>query len=162
MAELIVGGMTTYIDEDMLYLTKEWIFKLQEDDSTYYIRLAKGKNRQELLHRIIMKEKGHNIENYLIDHKDRNGLNNLYSNLRLVNKSQSAMNKSVYRNNRSGYKGVSYRVRSNMWEANINYNKQSIYLGAFKKIEDAARAYNRAAKIYHKEFAVFNDVDPLF
>lgn len=91
-----------------------------------------------------------------IDHKDRNRLINLRSNLRSCTPSQNACNHGRQKNNTSGYKGVS--KRGTCWQAEIMKNNRSIYLGSFKDRTEAAIAYNKAALKYHGEFAYFNEV----
>ena len=57
------------------------------------------------------------------------------------------------------YRGVSLRKKSGKWQAGIRFNGINKFLGSFDNEEDAARAYNEAAKIYHGEFAVLNFTD---
>ena len=91
-----------------------------------------------------------------MDHKDGNGLNNTRNNLRLCTVSQNQCNSRVRRTSRTGYKGVC--LRGNKIAARIKINGESIFLGYFKTVEDAARAYNEAAIVIHGEFARLNDL----
>jgi len=59
------------------------------------------------------------------------------------------------RNNLSGYKGVTLH-RKGKWKAKIQFNKKGIYLGLYDTPEEAAIAYNKAAKEYFGEFAKLN------
>lgn len=122
------------------------------------------------MHRMILDV---NDSSIIIDHKDRNGLNNQRNNLRLADKSTNAMNKLA--NGEVEYKGVCiqrqkqkyFHKGTNTWKeantsdkirARIKVNGKSINLGSFKTIEEAALAYNEAAIKYHGEFAVLNEI----
>lgn len=103
-----------------------------------------------LLHRLLIPN------TCMIDHVDGNPLNNQKSNLRACLNSENAKNVGKYTNNTSGFKGVSWHRRVKKFYAQIGNNGQKIYLGYFAKKEDAARAYNEAAKRLHGEFARLN------
>ncbi|MBU1260306.1 MAG: HNH endonuclease [Planctomycetes bacterium] len=93
----------------------------------------------------------------VIDHIDRNGLNNSRSNLRLASRSQNCYNRKKKAGVRSKYKGVSYvKDRKKKWRVCVTHNGKRIYLGYFDNQFDAAKAYDNAAKKYHKNFAVLN------
>lgn len=70
-------------------------------------------------------------------------------------------NKKVKRNNTptSKFRGVSLCNNDVKWQARIRIGKVVKYLGRFKEEVDAARRYDKAAKIYHKERAIFNFPD---
>lgn len=89
----------------------------------------------------------------LIDHIDRNPLNNMKSNLRFATKSTNAMNTRIPSNNTSGIKGVSWNNKSKKWVTYININKKRLILGYFKEIKDAAIKRAEAELIYFKEFS---------
>ena len=62
----------------------------------------------------------------------------------------------------SPYVGVSFFKRDQKWRAYIVETfpvRKQIHLGYFTTQEEAARAYNEAAKLYHGEFACLNDLD---
>lgn len=88
-----------------------------------------------------------------VDHIDGNGLNNQRLNLRLATLQQQRQNKSKHLNPTSRYKGVSYQSERNKWVAQICINGRQTSLGRFDLEIDAAKAYNRAAKLHYGEFA---------
>jgi len=81
-----------------------------------------------------------------IDHDDGNGTNNAFSNLRNVDELESKKNRPKQRNNTSGFPGVS--KNNNKWRAEIQVNKDRIYLGMFVDRLDAAAIRKKAEKIY--------------
>jgi hypothetical protein len=90
------------------------------------------------------------------DHRNGETLDNRRENLRAVTAAENQCNKATYRNNRSGYKGVSWYKAKHCWRAYIGANGKITHLGYFDDLEDAARAYNVAAKELHGEFARLN------
>ena len=59
----------------------------------------------------------------------------------------------------SHFRGVSFQKSSEKWRAAIQVKGRSINLGDFKSEEDAAEAYNKAAKKYFGEIAYQNRLD---
>jgi hypothetical protein len=90
------------------------------------------------------------------DHRDRNSLDNRQKNLRKATRFQNGSNRRNPSNNTSGFRGVSLYKRTGKWESRIRYKGKLIHLGLFSTAEEAARAYDEAAKIYHGEFAALN------
>lgn len=88
-----------------------------------------------------------------IDHIDCNKKNNSFSNLRLGTHAQNSRNGTRRKNNLSGFKGVSWNKYGHKWQAHIMVCGKSMYLGLFKKREEAAQAYWIAAQRHHKQFA---------
>jgi len=96
----------------------------------------------------------------MIDHANQNGLDNRKTNLRFATRSQNMQNRRKWLTPCSSkYKGVihrNYHNRRKLWNAYINVNRRRIHLGCFMTELEAARAYDVAAKKYHKEFASLN------
>lgn len=90
------------------------------------------------------------------DHKDGDELNNCKSNLRKATCGQNRMNKGRYSTNTSGFKGVSWDSSCKKWRVQLQTNGKRKHLGLFSDPVKAARAYDKAAREYHREFARTN------
>lgn len=89
-----------------------------------------------------------------VDHIDCNKSNNRIANLRDATPSQNHANTRVRKKNPSGIKGVYTSNRKKFpWKASIHFNNKTIYIGYYKTKEEAALAYEKAAKEYFGEFA---------
>ena len=77
-----------------------------------------------------------------IDHENRIENDNRIVNLREANGSLNKMNSKRYRNNTSGFKGVSYMRQHGKYRAEVGRR----YLGLFDTAEEAYAAYCQAAK----------------
>lgn len=100
------------------------------------------------MHRYLM-----GLEQYspLVDHVNRNRLDNRQCNLRLCNSEQNAMNKSILKTNTSGITGVNRE--KNGWRARIGANHKTYELGVFEKFEDAVKARKDAEELMYGEFS---------
>jgi len=127
----------------------------------YRINLWKNnKYKTYLIHRLLAIEFIPNPNNYsLIDHIDRNPLNNKLDNLRWANLSQNNYNRK-YNNLTSKYRGVYWDKRKNKWGARISINRKSIFLGRYETEEEGALAYNNMV-IFHnlQEFVELNTLE---
>lgn len=91
-----------------------------------------------------------------VDHKNLNGLDNRRANLRLATRSQQGANQRDHGGS-SSYKGVSWSRGRNKWEAKIRVDQVSKFLGRFEVEQDAAAAYDHAARAAWGEFALTNE-----
>ena len=90
---------------------------------------------------------------YEIDHINGDKSDMRWCNLRAATLSQNRVNVGRLANNTSGYKGVHWSKAAQKWQARIEWQGVSYYLGIYVKIEDAHMAYALAAERLHKEFA---------
>jgi hypothetical protein len=81
---------------------------------------------------------------------------NRRGNLRLATLAQSRVGVALRRDNRSGYRGVTWCKRYGTWQAQIQVDGKRHFLGYFTDKEDAARAYDDAAGEAFGEFAQRN------
>lgn len=87
-----------------------------------------------------------------VDHRDGDGSNNAWTNLRLATHAQNMSNTKKPRHNTSGFKGVHLR-RQGDFSASIQHKGKTIHLGLFPTAEAAHAAYCAAAERIHGEFA---------
>lgn len=106
-----------------------------------------------LMHRQIMGD-----PTALVDHIDRNPLNNQKRNLRVCDAKGNARNRGPSRNSKSGYKGVHWAKHCKRWIAQIEIDGKNRYLGAVKDKLGAVLLYDMAAAKYFGEFAYFNTI----
>lgn len=92
----------------------------------------------------------------ITDHLNGNGLDNRRFNLRNATAEQNGRNVRLLRTNTSGYKGVSWVAAHKRWESKIYFNGRKKYLGEFHSKEQAAKAYDEAARAVYGEFATLN------
>lgn len=141
--ELATGELVELDDEDYrLYRHIPWRFNGLVHRQGLY------------LHKLIVKA----LYGYVgeVDHKDRNRLNNRRDNLRPATRSENMMNQGLKSTNSTGYKGVSFYRSTGKYRAQIQYRGNKIFLGYYTDVVEAAKAYDKAAKHYHKDFAFLN------
>jgi len=139
-------------DEDFDYLSQFNWWLLSSGTGPKYavrkLRIATKKWKTILMHRELL---GVALDMH-VDHINGNSLDNQKRNLRLASDQQNQQGFLTPRLNKtSKYRGVSYS--HGLWRAQISVNKKVLHLGRFKLENNAAWAYDRAAKEYFGEFA---------
>jgi hypothetical protein len=87
-----------------------------------------------------------------IDHINQNKVDNNIENLRLCTRSENQYNRGKYKNNKSGYKGVSFNKALNKYSAQMRIKDVKKHIGYFETAELAKDAYDNMAKNIQKEF----------
>jgi hypothetical protein len=141
-------------DFDLVNQYKWFGYKDHNKEKWYVLGYKKGERKKYIyMHRLILSAP----KGILVDHRDRDGLNNQKSNLRLCNHSQNLQNQKK-RSSLKKHKGVYWCKNVNKWNAQIGINSKSYSLGYFDNEIEAARAYNNKAKELFGEFARLNYV----
>ena len=107
------------------------------------------KGRQVYMHRMLNAPR----KGYVVDHIDRNGLNNRRSNLRVVTPRQNRANVGPC-GGTSQYVGVSRR--GSKWVSGITARGKHYFAGTFDDEIEAAKARDRIAWELHGERAYLN------
>jgi hypothetical protein len=117
------------------------------------IRTPNG-NRTRFMHQSVIADAPE------VDHVDRTKtLDNRRVNLRPASKSENGQNRGALARRRgrtTKYKGVYLDRHHGKFRAVISVNRKRVSLGYFGCPEDGARAYDRAARELHGEFAALN------
>ena len=147
--QLTQGRVATVDDEDFTTLSQySWCYQKSKTSKTGYAA-ARVDGKVVRMHRFLMGFP----KDLEVDHRDQNGLNNQRENLRLATSSNNKMNISRRADNTSGHKGVFYRKDTGRYQAFIRKNGKRTTLGCFDTAEEAAIAYECAARRLHGEFA---------
>lgn len=88
-----------------------------------------------------------------IDHINRNSSDDRIVNLRQATRQQNMANKTIHKNNKSGFKGVHLHKQTGKWRAAIRKDRTTIYLGLHITKEEAHRVYLDAASRLFGNFA---------
>ena len=93
----------------------------------------------------------------MIDHRDRNKLNNRIENLRAATKSQNEYNCGPKASNKLGARGVHYNARGSRrpFIAQIVAAGRNRYLGSFATLSEATAAYRAASLRHAGEFSPY-------
>jgi hypothetical protein len=136
-------------EDDFIKLNRyKWHYNVKRKGDQGYAQ-RKSKNKIIYMHDFIV----NCPPNKIVDHKDGDSLNNKKENLRICTQTNNMMNKSIMSNNKSGYKGVHFHKQTGKWRAQIKVKGKIKSLGLFDNPEDASKIRNKAAKLYHGEFA---------
>lgn len=153
---LTKGYVALIDDEDAdAVLAHRWCARIA-DGRAYAMRRDgrrdDGRVRYVYLHRFLMGEP----EEVTIDHVNRNSLDNRRANLRVATERENGANK-LKRGVRSRYKGVWPSRTGCKWVAVITSAPgKRRHLGTFETEEEAARAWDDAARVVYGYFATYN------
>lgn len=153
MKEIVSSnGKVIFVDDNDFDLMNRWRWYAHLSGGCYYayrsIRV-RGRRGVISMHRQLMGSP----QGLVVDHIDGNGLNNQKSNLRVCTKKENLW----HHNKIKGiipYLGVTYKRKKFL--ARITCDKRVYRLGAYYTPEEAARAYDKMAKVLFGQFATLN------
>lgn len=152
----LTRGLFTVVDDADVPLISQYKWYADVVGEKFYARTRQRSNRSKIsLHRLLL---GFPV-GLVVDHVNRDTLDNRRDNLRACSHRLNLTN-SYYRKSdkASRFKGVSRDKRSSLglWIAHIMVHRRGIHLGQFMLEEEAAHAYDEAAKKYFGEVAYLN------
>jgi len=147
--DLTQGQVALVDDEDYEYLNQfNWCY-YRTGYAGRSSKISLGKRYVILMHRQIM----NTPDGMDTDHINHNKLDNRKENLRVCTGAENLCNRYKWEGKK--YKGVYIEYGKYIF-ASITKNRKQIRLGSFPTLEDAARAYDKAAKEIHGKFALLN------
>lgn len=153
--EFVINGYSIIIDQCMLPIISQFQWYVLKGRNTHYVYTnikIGNKNHALSMHRLLT-----GIRKAMVDHKNRNGLDNRMSNLRYCTAKENSRNR--VRENKLGYRGVYKPAKTNTFAFQIRAGGKHKSGYGFKTPEDAARAYDEASKELHGEFGIRNFKD---
>jgi len=152
----LTKGKFALVDDDMYDELNQFKWQAGKQQNNFYARRGVWNNKKCTtirMHRHILKLTDSKIK---CDHINHNSLDNQTLNLRACTNAENLRNSKSRVGSSSKYKGVSFYKPLNKWRAQIMADDKVTHLGYFKYELEAAQEYDKAAKKYHKEFAVIN------
>ena len=122
-------------------------------NSGYAITRDTKTRKQILLHRLVLFGYDNVVNSDIIDHANRDKLDDRLCNLRICDASDNAKNHSLSVRNTSGVVGVNYSSQYKKWRAFVTDDQKFISLGYYKTKEEAIAARLAGERKYYGEFA---------
>jgi len=132
----LAGGLYAYVDAPDFEALSKYKWGVRNG----YAARKKGR-KYIFMHRQIMQPP----EGMVVDHMDRNRLNNCRINLRICTADENTQNKGKPIGSASRFKGVYPSRRGDTWRAMLTAKGETSHLGTFKEEIEAARAYDYRA-----------------
>ncbi len=153
----LTQGKFALIDKKDFKLISKYKWHYRKSGKTHG-KNGYAQNRKFFMHNLIMRP----LNGFVVDHINRNGLDNRRGNLRLGTISQNYAN-FPKKNGRSKYRGVHFLKRrkefkGKPWGASTTINGKSVYIGVYDTEKEAGLAYNKVAKKAFGKFAQLNKI----
>jgi hypothetical protein len=151
-------GKFAIVDPDDFYWLSRHKWSASGVGRTFYaVRTARGRNGRRGKTHSMHREIARTPKGLECDHINGNGLDNRKANLRSATRQQNIWNNSKRRTAwLSKYKGVSRSSSGRLWRATIIANGKSTHLGSYKDEDEAAKAYDKAARENFGQYAKLN------
>ena len=146
----LTNGFVATIDDEDAELVAGYSWSAKRSKSNWYAVGYRGEERV-LLHRLILGVD----EESMVDHRDRDTMNNRRANLRRSTNRQNARNRGPGRQNRSGFKNISLSVVKGYryWLVTVKGDAPKPFTKRFKHIGDAVACAKAKRLELHGEFA---------
>ena len=151
----LTHGKFALVDDEDFAMLNQWVWHVRGQKNVLYAarsgRVSEGEKYFQMHEMLIERKAG-----MVIDHINGDGLDNRKSNLRLCTNQENTRNRGANKNNKIGYKGVSFLNKFQKYLAQISVRRRNYYLGLHEDPAEAARAYDAKARELFGDFAYLN------
>jgi hypothetical protein len=149
----LTNKMVTLVDDKWYPHLSQFTWQARYDRTTGKYYAARQVDRKFIyMHREILNAP----DGLHVDHVNGDTLNNQEENLRLATSAENAWNRDKYKNNTTGFKGVTYDKERGKFRAQITVHRKAKNLGRYDTPIEAAHVYDRAAREYHEKYGCTN------
>lgn len=140
--------------EKVINFPYTWFAKYNHTNDEYYVVASVyhselQQSRPIFLHQFLTDANGKDV-----DHINNDTLDNRKSNMRVVEESNNSKNrKSKNKNNKSGYRNVSWDKSQGKWLVQLQINKKNTVLGKFDDVHEAGKFAEEMRQKYYGKFA---------
>ena len=134
-------SLSTLVDDEDYERFNRYRWRLNSKGYAIRSYSVDGREIVVALHRAIMQPP----DDLVVDHIDHDKLNNTRANLRIITQQQNVMNRRLFKNNSTGFKGVTFQ--HGKWLARIEKDGQLVHLGFHDDVKTAALIYDCAARM---------------
>jgi hypothetical protein len=143
------GEFKILVDSEDFERLEKFHWTINSQNGYFYARNPKA----GLLHRFVLGAS----EGQIVDHKNRDTLDNRKSNLRVCTRTENQANSC---RKKGKWKGVHVEKRyvTVRYRAQLQKNGKRYHKGPFNTEEEAAQAYNELAVLHFGEYALLNEL----
>jgi len=125
----------------------------------FFLPTSKGKRKILQVHRVAFFLYYDYWPEGLIDHINMVRGDNRIENLRVATYQQNNVNSRSQKNSLSSYKGAYFVKSTGKWRSCVGFNNKVLSFGTYASEEEAARAYDKAARELFGDYARLNFPD---
>jgi len=148
----LTQGLVALVDDEDFEMLSQFKWCAVKWRSSFYTQSRIGKGVKTSMHRLLMNANPGEI----VDHINRNSLDNRRKNLRIVSYAINMLNSGLPKNNTSGFKGAYWNKAAKKWcsylGSKVDGKLTTKYLGSFDSPEEASAAYQAAVLERYGEF----------
>jgi hypothetical protein len=142
--EMIIKDKIIKIDLEDIEKVQKYTWYVNKGGYVYTSIQIGRKNKRGVYHNILLHRYIMNVENSiypLVDHINRDILDNRKNNLRLANYQTNVLNSSLRKDNKTGYKCVFLNKQTGKYYSQVRRNGKINYLGSTDTLEQAKQLY---------------------
>lgn len=148
------NGMVALVDDEDFERCSQYTWTAQKKKTNYDVVSRVGSVHKSLGDFVMQKEK----QTERVVRKDKKNFDYTKDNLEILTAKEASYSTKGHRNTSSKYKGVCKVKGANKFVAGIGIGTKRKHLGTFDSEEEAAIAYNKAAKLIFGEKAYLNRI----